>query len=87
MRLARALLAVTLYVSPLFPQFRGAIGGTIKDTSGAVIPGAKVTLTNNETQRQHIHRLERRGFLSLRRSAARLLQYRSLGQGHEHRRA
>ena len=33
-------------------QFRGVIEGTVKDPSGAVIPGAKVTLINNETQRQ-----------------------------------
>ncbi len=32
-------------------QFRGAIEGTVKDTSGAVIPGATLTLTNNETKR------------------------------------
>ncbi len=33
-------------------QFQGVIQGTVKDSSGAVIPGAKVTLTNNETKRQ-----------------------------------
>lgn len=36
---------------PALAQFRGVIEGTVKDPTGAVIPGAKVTLTNNETQR------------------------------------
>src|SRR5437879_8992789 len=36
----------------LFGQFRGAIQGTVKDASGAVLPAAKVILTNNETRRK-----------------------------------
>ncbi|HVX67794.1 MAG TPA: TonB-dependent receptor [Bryobacteraceae bacterium] len=36
----------------LWAQFGGAIQGTVRDTSRAVIPSAKVTLTNNETQRK-----------------------------------
>src|SRR5438045_2437485 len=52
MRPAGILLLLTLCVFPLTAQFRGAIQGTIKDTSGAVIPNAKVTLTNTETGRR-----------------------------------
>ncbi len=36
---------------PLFGQFRAAIQGSIKDTTGAVIPNAKIKLTNNETRK------------------------------------
>ncbi|HTS66190.1 MAG TPA: TonB-dependent receptor [Candidatus Acidoferrales bacterium] len=43
---------LTLVSGPAFAQFRGVIEGTVKDAAGGVIPGAKVTLTNNETQRQ-----------------------------------
>ena len=53
--LPRALWCALLFVAasgPAFGQFRGVLQGTIRDASGAVIPGAKVTLTNNETQRQ-----------------------------------
>src|SRR4051794_17427203 len=33
-------------------QFGAAVQGTVSDPSGAVIPNANVTLTNNETQRK-----------------------------------
>src|SRR5215813_2816264 len=45
-----------------YAQFRGAIQGTIKDTTGALIPDAKVTLTNNETQRKQTTSTSREGF-------------------------
>ncbi|MBZ5582133.1 MAG: TonB-dependent receptor [Acidobacteriia bacterium] len=35
-----------------FAQFRGVIQGTVKDPSGAVIPNAAVSLTNNETHKK-----------------------------------
>jgi Carboxypeptidase regulatory-like domain/TonB dependent receptor-like, beta-barrel len=45
-----ALLFVMLGVTQAFSQVdTGAIGGTVKDESGAVIPGATVTLTNEGT--------------------------------------
>ena len=49
----RALLLLIVLVigtSPAWAQFEtGNVVGTIKDTSGAVVPGAKVTLTNTQT--------------------------------------
>src|SRR4051812_12395514 len=62
MRPARVLLITLLCVCPLIAQFRGAIQGTIKDTSGAVIPDAKVTLTNNETGRRQTTSSRAEGF-------------------------
>ena len=54
MRLIRTLLCVALVVLPstLFGQsYTGTIIGTLKDTSGAVIPAANVTITNQQTAR------------------------------------
>jgi outer membrane receptor protein involved in Fe transport len=49
----RAALAVALVAavgSPAFAQLtRGTISGTVKDTSGALLPGVTVTITNNAT--------------------------------------
>jgi hypothetical protein len=49
----RVLLALTLVTgaaTPLFPQAStGTVVGTIKDQSGAVVPGAAVTITNKST--------------------------------------
>ncbi len=45
------LLAVLLLLVPAaHAQFGGGLNGTVTDASGAVIPGATVTLTNPETQ-------------------------------------
>jgi hypothetical protein len=46
-----ALVLLTLLVSvPAWAQFEtGNVVGTIKDATGAVVPGAKVTLTNTQT--------------------------------------
>src|SRR4030095_6073389 len=33
----------------IFAQFKAGIQGTITDTSGGLVPDAKLTLTNNET--------------------------------------
>jgi hypothetical protein len=53
--LIRAILCAFLLTGaslPALAQFNGAIQGTVSDTSGAVIPGAQVTLTNIETQKK-----------------------------------
>ncbi len=55
MRLIRSLLCSVLVVCPsiLFAQsYTGTITGTLKDPSGAVIPRATVTITNQQTDRQ-----------------------------------
>jgi len=59
MRTTKTVLLGTIFsagilcvaTSPAIAQFRGAIEGTVMDASGAIIPGAKVNLTNNETRR------------------------------------
>jgi hypothetical protein len=43
------LVAVFLTSPALHAQYRGSIQGTVADTQGGVIPGAKVTLTNLAT--------------------------------------
>src|SRR5438128_1879173 len=49
-RLRAALCAAMLLATVLFAQSeRGTITGTVQDASGAVVPGAKVTLLNTQT--------------------------------------
>jgi hypothetical protein len=46
----RAALLLVLWAAPSFAQFETAtVVGTVRDTSGAVVPSAKVTLTNRAT--------------------------------------
>jgi len=48
--LCAVLATLTILAVPLFAQdFRGAIGGTITDATGGVLPGVTVTITNAET--------------------------------------
>ena len=48
----------------LFAQFRAGIQGVISDPTGAVVPGATVTLTNNETQASRKAQTSGEGFYS-----------------------
>jgi hypothetical protein len=49
-RILFALIALVLAAAPAYAQFEtGNVVGTIKDSTGAVVPGAKVTLTNTQT--------------------------------------
>jgi hypothetical protein len=63
---ARTVFCTAAICALLLPsalaQFRGAIQGTVKDTTGAVIPDAQVTLTNNETRRTQSARASGEGF-------------------------
>ncbi len=43
------LLCVSLFACPAYAQFRAGLQGTVQDTTGAMVPGAKVTVTNQET--------------------------------------
>jgi hypothetical protein len=44
-----ALAGILFSSSPLFAQFRSSIEGTVTDSSGAVVAGAQVVLTNQDT--------------------------------------
>jgi hypothetical protein len=46
-------LFVLLFATAASAQFRGGIQGTVTDPAGAVVPGATVTLTSNETSISH----------------------------------
>jgi hypothetical protein len=45
------LLAVTFLVATAHAQFRASLRGTVKDSQGAAIPGATVTLVDTDTNR------------------------------------
>jgi hypothetical protein len=55
MRLLRILLCTALVLSPslvLAQSATGTVVGTIKDSTGASVPGATVTITNQETEQK-----------------------------------
>jgi len=52
MRVALSILLVALFSVAASAQFNASIQGTVTDASGAVIPEAKITITNKETGRQ-----------------------------------
>ncbi len=47
-----ALLLVFVSGSAAFGQFGSSLNGTVQDSTGAVVPGATVTLTNTSTQQK-----------------------------------
>jgi hypothetical protein len=50
MKNVRVFLAIAFAITAAFAQSdRGIITGTVSDTTGAIVPAAKVVLTNNET--------------------------------------
>src|SRR5260370_4977151 len=60
----RTLAVAALFVCgiPVHAQFRAGIQGTVLDASGAAVPGASVTLTNNETQKKQTTTASGEGF-------------------------
>jgi len=61
--LRAAFCALSLILTPLLnAQFGANLQGTVIDTSGAVIPGATVTLTNNETRAKQTTKTNQEGF-------------------------
>ena len=49
-RFVAAMIAATICATAALAQSeRGTISGTVQDATGAVVPGAKVTLTNSQT--------------------------------------
>jgi hypothetical protein len=44
-----ALLVLALFVLPAHAQYRASLQGTVADSTGALIPGAQLTLTDRET--------------------------------------
>lgn len=58
-----ALAFVTIISwSTLYAQFGASLQGTVTDTSGAVVPNATVTLTNNETHQKQTAKSSAAGF-------------------------
>jgi hypothetical protein len=47
------LMCLFLVATPAFPQADGAITGTVRDSSGAVVPGATVTITDPQRGIHH----------------------------------
>jgi hypothetical protein len=56
------LLCLFAATSPLYGQATGRISGTISDSTGAVIPGAAVTITNLETGRTWTKTTDENGY-------------------------
>ena len=46
-----AMLMLALFVLPAHAQYRASLQGTVADSTGAMIPGAQLTLTDKETNR------------------------------------
>ncbi|HET7220713.1 MAG TPA: carboxypeptidase regulatory-like domain-containing protein [Vicinamibacterales bacterium] len=62
-RIALYVLTLALLASPAAAQFdRGQISGVIKDSSGAIIPGATVTATQVQTQTPRVTVTDASGF-------------------------
>src|SRR5665213_253950 len=50
LRLAVALLFIAMAALPCAAQFGANLQGTAQDSSGALLPGIKITLTNRDTK-------------------------------------
>ncbi len=61
-RILFSVFCVSLFPALLLAQFGAVVQGTVSDSSGAVIPGATVTLTNTETNRKQTATTSADGF-------------------------
>ena len=60
------LLTLMWFLVPsLHAQFGASLSGTVTDSSGAVVPGAKVTITNTATQAQKTATSSAQGFYAI----------------------
>jgi len=62
--------AVRLLTAPAHSQFRTSIQGTVADSTGAVVPGATLTLTNLETNETVTRTSNDEGIFNFNASAA-----------------
>lgn len=62
MRVSVALMPLALAAPLAFGQFRASITGTVTDSTGAVIPGATITLVEKETNRTLTAKSDASGF-------------------------
>jgi hypothetical protein len=60
----RPIGIVILSCAVLTGQFRAGIQGVVKDATGGVVPGARITLSNNETKRIQKTQTSNQGFYS-----------------------
>ena len=61
MRQAAVLGLVLIFAASLHAQYRTSIQGTVTDPTGAVIPGATVTLTDAATNQTIVHTTDASG--------------------------
>lgn len=64
LRTGVVLAGIVTLSSAVYAQFRASITGTVTDTSGAVIPGATLTLTDNGTNAKQVRTSDQNGFYS-----------------------
>ena len=78
------VLGLLLAVSPVAAQSQaanGSIEGTVSDTSGGVLPGVTVTITNTDNGSERVGRHERRRAVPCAAAAARQLSCRRRAAG------
>src|ERR1700729_4373612 len=63
-RTALVLAGIAMLATAAQAQFRASITGTVTDDSGAVIPGATLTLTDNGTNAKQVRTTDNSGFYS-----------------------
>src|SRR5712692_3580556 len=67
LRVVLCALALVIFTIPAAAQdFRGAIAGTITDSTGGVLPGVTVTVTNVETNGKTVITTDAKGFYEVR---------------------